>query len=248
MFQWLFLRHLSWKCTYFTGQGMCQSVIAQSEYCKQPRRPNVCWKNYRCHLGMLRALGFLAETVCFHRKHRLIRLNQGHDFLSWINLTHCLFPELMGFHWLNVSPVMERTPEAGGTGLVPILKWITNTHLVIKQLWALQWEDKGGDTLGSGVGIFRFPREISHQVLSLHLHLQALIWEQQALKGWKTKPPCPSPQHVLQVHRKDSSHLLWGTHAACYSCIFPWTNHMVNVPQKNRAPGNKISHLRDSLH
>lgn len=155
----------------------------------------------------------------FHRNRRLIRRNQGPDFLRWINLTHtaCSLSSL-GFHWLSISPVMERTPEPGRIGLVPILNWIANTHLVIKLLWALQWEDGGGATLGSGVGTCRLPRGISHKVLSLHLHLQPLLWEQRALKGWKTKqppPPARPPSMCSRAHRKDSSHVLWVTQAAC---------------------------------
>lgn len=182
---------------------------------------------------------FKLKQSRFHRNHSLIRLNQGHDFLSWINLicTACSLSSL-GFHWLSVSAVTERTPAPGRTGLVPVLNWITNTHLVIKLLWALQWKDGGGNTLGSGVGTFRLPRGISHKLLSLHFHLQPLIWEQQALKGWKTKTP-PFPSMCSQVHRKDSLHLFWGAKAACKQLYLPMDKSHSECSQKDRALGEK---------
>lgn len=189
----------------------CQVVVAQSKCSKEPGKRNVCWKNYRCHLGMLRALDFQAETVLFPPEYIHIRPSQGHDFLSWINLTFtaCSLSSL-GFHWLIISPVMERTPPPGRTKLVPILNYITNTHLVIKLPWVFQWEDVGGNTPGSGVEIFRFPREISH-ILIPSSPFTVIYLGARRTKRVNNKVPQPStPQHVLWGSQEEFSSFALG--------------------------------------
>lgn len=141
MIRWLFLRCQGWKCTDFTGQRTCQVVIAQPKHCKEPRQLNVCWKNRRCHLGMLRAVDFQGETASLPPEPQPYKAKGWRGLPQLINLTHtaCSLSAL-GSDWLNISSVMERMPLPGRPASVPILSQITNTHLAIELLWVLLGE------------------------------------------------------------------------------------------------------------
>lgn len=94
--------------------------------------------------------------------------------------------------------------------LVPILNYITNTHLVIKLSWVFQWEDVGGNTPGSGVEIFRFPREISH-ILIPSSPFTVIYLGARRTKRVKNKVPQPStPQHVLWGSEEEFSSFALG--------------------------------------
>ena len=235
MLQWLFLRCQSWKCTCFPGRTTCQVVIAQSKGCKAPQRPNVCWKNYRCHLGMLRALNFQAETAALppelqpykaNPTPRLPQLNQPD--------THRLFP------WLTGIPLAERQPHhgknttTGRTELIPILNWPYTCHKAAMNLAVGRW---GRRHAGSGVEIFRLPREISHKsypFIPIYSHsggsnklkkefVAPFLLAQQAKR--KTKSPShPSPACALKFTGRFLL-IRFGAHGLpVNSCVFLRTN------------------------
>lgn len=193
------------------------SLIAQSKGRKKPRKPNVCWKGYRCHLGMLSTSTFQAETASLPPEPQPYKAKPRPMTSSAESTWH--IPPVLLAHW-----------DSTGGASAPSWKkhhrredwvnWITNTHLVIKLLWDLQWEDGGGNKLGSGVKIFKLPREISHKSF-LHLHLQP-FWGATNSKSMKNKVRLPPTSSMCsEVHRNASPHLFWGAQAACEQLCLP---------------------------
>lgn len=125
------------------------------------------------------ARAFELRQSCFHRNYSLIRPHQGCDFLSWINLTQCPFPELTGTPLPEQRLRHGKNATEGRSGSVSILSWITNTHLVIK--CSESYNGKMGETRrGPGMKIIRAPWDISHKSYSF-ISLYTFIWEQQTL-------------------------------------------------------------------
>lgn len=123
---------------------------------------------------------------CFRRNHSLIRPHCY--FLGWINPVHTA----CSLRSQTTDWASWKECPCWAAHLVPILSWLTNTHLVIKLLWAFQWGHGGGKTLGSKVEIFRCPWEISHTsypFLSIYSHL---FGSKRTLNEWKvlSTPTC----------------------------------------------------------
>lgn len=189
MIQWLFLRCQGWKCTDSAARRTCQVPIAQPKQCKLPRRPTVCCKKHRCHLGMLRdLLSDGGETVSLPPEPPPYKATLSY-FLGWINPVHTACSlRSPGSHCLSI---MERMSLLGGS-LSPHPELAHKPRLVIKLLWAFQWGPGGGKMLGSRVEISRPSWEISHTsnpFLSICSHL---FGSKRTLNEWKvlSTPTC----------------------------------------------------------
>lgn len=194
----------------------------------------MCWKNYRCHLGMLRALNFQAETASLppelqpykaNPTPRLPQLNQPD--------THRLSP------WLTGIPLAERQPHhgknttAGRTELIPILNWPYICHRAAMNLAVGR---RGRRHAGSGVEIFRLPGEISHKsypFISIYSHSARSTSSRRSCCSFsfsstsqkRNKVPVPPISSVCSQVRRRLLLIHFGAHGLPgSSCAFLRTN------------------------
>lgn len=244
MIQWLFLRCRSWKCTDSTGRRTCQVAIAQPKHCKEPRRAECVLEKPQMSSGTTQSPSSPAETALLPPELRPYKAKLRPNFLSSNLMCAACSLSSLASYWLSIGSVMERTPLPERTHLVPILNWITNTHPVIKLLWVLLWEDRGGKTWGQERRYLGSPEKLVTSFIPSSPFTAIYL---RATSSERVKNKVLPPQHVFWSSQEGSSWFVRGPQAACLQLCLPMNKSDSNYSWWRGLQGTKPTICLTSL-